>query len=167
MSNVNNFQHSVTPPTSPRWHKHATVPEVVCKVYKSERKLPNLVHNSQIGATNAPPPSGSQGYSHFLRQIIFPSAIMLSLLTNVNGKMFLTCRIHWLLILFQLVPVKGSTLIREEDPGMAEIESNSQFNYNPNSMRGKSLSPFDGHWSCVTCKTTLIVCKRVISSHFH
>lgn len=38
-----------------------------------------------------------------------------------------------------LVPVKGSTLIREEDPGKAEIESNSQFNYNPHSMMGPNM----------------------------
>ena len=62
---------------------------------------------------------------------------MVALTTSANKKMIVMSSIHWLLVLLQLVPVKGSTLIREEDPGKAEIESNTQFNYNPYSMRGE------------------------------
>ncbi|XP_062572749.1 nacrein-like protein [Saccostrea cucullata] len=63
----------------------------------------------------------------------------ISLLNIQYNRMLLILGIHWLLISLQLVPVKGSTLIREEEPGKADIESNTQFNYSPYSMRGPAM----------------------------
>ncbi|XP_056006920.1 carbonic anhydrase 1-like [Ostrea edulis] len=38
-----------------------------------------------------------------------------------------------------LAPIKASTLIRQDDPGKSDMESNTQFTYNPNSMRGPPM----------------------------